>query len=104
MVCFPSTICNLKRYATFIVDCTCELSELLSPFLHVTQFPPSNFMLLQGQVPFKDVTVDFTQEERQQLDPAEKTTYRDMMLGKYSHLISVGEESLFSELVLCGGF
>ncbi|XP_042820370.1 zinc finger protein 484 isoform X4 [Panthera tigris] len=43
-----------------------------------------------GSVSFKDVMVDFSREEWQRLDLAQKSLYRDVMLENYFNLISVG--------------
>ncbi|XP_066127416.1 zinc finger protein 175 [Saccopteryx bilineata] len=44
----------------------------------------------EGSVSFEDVTMDFSRAEWQQLSPAQRRLYVDVMLEIYSHLFSVG--------------
>ncbi|KAG8508616.1 Zinc finger protein 717, partial [Galemys pyrenaicus] len=45
---------------------------------------------LQGMVSFEDVAVSFTWEEWQELNDAQRTLFRDVMLETYSNLVSLG--------------
>lgn len=86
--CWPRGMCLLSRPS-------CILS--MSP--NIIAFNWTGCVLLQGLLSFTDISMEFTWEEWQLLNSAQRYLYRDVILENYSNLVSVGK-SCFSVWII----